>query len=150
MKRVGIYAYQSRNDYSDKVQSQIERLQEYAKSHGGTVVGIYCDTGYMGRNRRRLDLERMLKDCKEGKLDDVLILRTSRLSRKQEEFCKLYRQITENNVTLNIVENPIDEQTISLLEAIGEWQKEHKLNKQELIYEGYKAILNKQGTTARE
>ena len=80
----------------------------------------------------------------------MLILRTSRLSRKQEEFCKLYRRITENNVTLNVVENPIDEQTIALLEAIGEWQKKHKLNKQELIYEGYKAILNAQRTNARE
>lgn len=149
MKRVGIYAYQA-NDYYVSVRPQIERLQEYAKSHGGTVVEIYCDIGYSRRDKRRIALERMLKDCKEGKLDDVLILRTSRLSRKQEEFCKLYRRITENNVTLNVVENPIDEQTIALLEAIGEWQKEHKLNKQELIYEGYKAILNAQRTNARE
>lgn len=119
MKRVGIYV-RSCNDSSNRVQSQTAQLQEYAKEHDGTVVRVYCDIGYVGRQKRRLELEKLIVDCKNGNLDEVLILRASHLSRKADEFRRLYRQIAESNVKLNIIENPIDDKTIALLKAFDE------------------------------
>ena len=119
MKRVGIYV-RSCNDSSNRVQSQTAQLQEYAKEHDGTVVRVYCDIGYVGREKRRLELEKLIVDCKNGNLDEVLILRASHLSRKADEFRRLYRQIAESNVKLNIIENPIDDKTIALLKAFDE------------------------------
>lgn len=128
----------------------MDKLQDYANEHGGTVVAQYVDIGYDGRKKCCVEFKRMIKDCKDGKLDEVLILRARHLSGKAQEFCKLYRQITDNKVALRIVEDPIDEKTITLLEAIEEWREKHKLSQQELVYEGYKALLNEHGPKKTE
>lgn len=150
MKRVGVYVYRARVDIEGIIQAHLDKLQNYVNEHGGTVADQYVDIGYDGRKKCRVDFRRMLQDCKDGKLDEVLILRTRHLSGKAQEFLKMYHQITDAKVALSIVEDPIDEKTFALLEAIEDWRKKRKLSQKELVYEGYKALLNERGPNKTE
>lgn len=87
MKRVAIYIRSAMKDESGKIEKQLERLQEYATENGGTVVGVYIDNGYSGcRMFWRRSLKKMLRQCKKGNIDDVLVLDVILLSRKYEQF----------------------------------------------------------------
>lgn len=150
MKKVGIYIYRADIDIPNIIEKQILTLQEYANAHGGTIVEKYIDIGRFRGYKKRLALPQLISDCKAGKLDEVLILRARHLSYKAEEFWKLYNQITENNVTLDIVEEPITEEVINLLKIIGVLRKKGKLKKDELISAGCKALLNEYGPKKTE
>ena len=106
MKRVAIYIRSALKDKSGKIENQSELLQRYATEHGGTVEGIYIDNGYSGcRMFWRRSLKRMLRNCKKGKIDDVLVLEMSRLSRKYDHFVKICDKLQKYNVTLTSVDN---------------------------------------------
>lgn len=104
MKRVAIYIRSAMKDESGKIEKQLERLQEYATENGGTVVGVYIDNGYSGcRMFWRRSLKKMLRQCKKGNIDDVIVLDVSRLSRKYEHFTKICGKLQRYNVTLTSV-----------------------------------------------
>ena len=150
MKKVGIYIYRARVDIPNIIEAQIQKLQDYAVASDGTVVEKYIDIGRCHSNKCRSALRRLISDCKAGMLDEVLILRARHLSYKAEEFLELYNLITENNVTLDIVEEPISEELVNLLQIIGVLKEKGKLKKEELICAGCKALLNEYGPKKTE
>ncbi len=150
MKKVGIYIYRADIDIPNIIEKQIQTLQDYTNAHGGMVVEKYIDIGRFRSYKKRFALPQLINDCKAGKLDEVLILRARHLSRKAEEFWELYNRITENNVALNIVEEPITEEFINLLKIIGAVREKGKLKKDELISAGCKALLNEYGPKKTE
>ena len=104
MKRVAIYIRSALKDKSGKIERQSEQLQKYAFEKGGTVVGIYVDNGRSGcRMFGRRSLKKMLRQCKKGNIDDVLVLDVSRLSRKYEHLTKICGKLQKYNVTLTSV-----------------------------------------------
>lgn len=150
MKKVGIYIYRARVDIPNIIEAQIQKLQDYTVASDGTVVEKYIDIGRCHSYKRRSALRRLLSDCESGRLDEILVLRVRHLSRKAEEFLELYNRITENHVALNIVEEPISEELVNLLQIIGVLKEKGKLKKEELIGAGCKALLNEYGPRKTE
>ncbi len=150
MKKVDIYIYRARVDIPNIIEAQLQKLHDYAVASDGTVVEKYIDIGRFQSYKRRSALRRLISDCKAGKLDEVLVLRVRHLSRKAEEFLDLYNRIAENHVALNIVEEPISEELVNLLQIIGVLKEKGKLKKEELIGAGCKALLNEYGPKKTE
>ena len=65
----------------EALESQRIRLEEYAKSHGVSIVDCYQDAGYSGHDMSRPGLAQLLKDGKAGRFQAVLVVSRTRLFR---------------------------------------------------------------------
>ena len=83
--RVAIYCRLSKDDNLDgesaSIQNQRDMLETWCQERRLTVVGVYADDGYSGLYMDRPDFQRMLSDCKQGKIDVVVTKDMSRLTR---------------------------------------------------------------------
>ena len=66
---------------SASIHNQRDMLETWCQEHGYTVAGVYADDGYSGLYMDRPDFQRMLADCKQGKIDIVVTKDMSRLTR---------------------------------------------------------------------
>lgn len=120
MKRIAIYIHHARSGEWEMWQPKM--LQDYVCKQGGTVVGSYIEIGYVGQNRLRPHLERLLIECESGNVDEVLILNVSHLSRNTYEFIKIYERLKKCNVCLSVMQlgtsKNVDE-TMTLLKVVS-------------------------------
>lgn len=83
--RTALYLRLSKDDEgageSSSITTQRSILQDYAKTHGLSVVGEYSDDGYSGTNYNRPAFQRMIADIEAGKINCVLTKDLSRLGR---------------------------------------------------------------------
>lgn len=75
---------QRNNGYS--IDSQLRMLKEYADKNNYNIVGIYNDAGYSGKNLMLPEMQRLLKDIEDGKIDILLAIKTDRLTRERKEI----------------------------------------------------------------
>ena len=68
--------------------SQRDKLKEYAEKHGFKIVGWYEDEGVSGRKliKNRPALQRMLHDAQAGKFDRILFIKLDRFFRSVAEY----------------------------------------------------------------
>lgn len=88
MPKVGIYCRLSiedknklKTDDSQSIQNQKAMLRDYCHERDWEIYDIYCDDGYSGIDRARPAFNRLLQDCKAGKINTVLCKDQSRFSR---------------------------------------------------------------------
>ncbi|PTI32437.1 recombinase RecB, partial [Mammaliicoccus vitulinus] len=94
MKRKSIGLYVSVSTLAQdidgfSINAQITQLKEYCSFQGYKVVDVYADRGISGKSMNRPELQRMLKDSKEGKLDCVMVYKTSRLARNTSDLLSI-------------------------------------------------------------
>lgn len=97
---IGLYARvstqeQAKEGYS--IDEQIDRLKLYSKAHGHEDFKIYVDAGYSGANTNRPDLQRMIKDVRNGLLEKVVVYKLDRLSRSQKDTLELIEDVFLKN-----------------------------------------------------
>lgn len=100
MERVVIYIRKASKAEESELQALVETLEKYACEHNSTVVGKYIDNGYSGCKMRRPELKRLLKDCKRGGIDNVLIFDRSHLARKVEVNLRICDKLRKYGVSL--------------------------------------------------
>lgn len=96
LQRVGVYCrVSSRHDAQlESLGSQISSVCEYVMCHGGwTLAGLYVDVYTGTKSDQRDQLQRMLSDCKHGKLDIIVVRNVSRLSRNVVETLEITRKL---------------------------------------------------------
>lgn len=64
-------------------------MRAVAKQRGWEVVGGYADSGISGTERSRPALDRLVSDCKAGKVDVVVVWKLDRLARCVVHVCTL-------------------------------------------------------------
>lgn len=74
------------SDSTDQLHSfaaQIRYYSDYAKKHPEyTLVDIYADEGLTGTEMKKRDeLNRLIADCRKGKVDRIIVKSVSRLAR---------------------------------------------------------------------
>src|SRR5918996_918777 len=81
VRKVAIYARQSRQKESISVPMQLRRCQETAASEGWVVAAEYADRGKSGyaEGVRREGYEQMIADLEAGRFDAVLVYKADRL-----------------------------------------------------------------------
>lgn len=100
--RVGLYARVSTDQQvrdGDSIQTQITALREYAKKNGHEIVGEYIDDGISGTLlNERDELQRMLDDVRDGKIDLVAFTRLDRYFRNLKHYLNTQETLDQYGV----------------------------------------------------
>lgn len=102
MIRVGLYCRVSTDEqalHGGSLKTQKDELKKYAIQHNYEIVDTYVDDGYTATNVNRPQLQRLLKDIKQNKIDLILITKLDRLIRSVKDYYKIFRIIKNHNVT---------------------------------------------------
>ena len=78
-------------------------------------MDIYADEGVTGtRMDKRDDFNRLIRDCKKGKIDRIITKSVSRFARNTAEFLAATRALKEMGVSIYFEEQGIDTETVDL------------------------------------
>jgi len=69
------------------------------KYEGWELYDVYEDTGFSGADLNRPELQRLIRDIRQGEIDIVLVYKIDRLSRNQKDFYFLIELFEKYNVT---------------------------------------------------
>ena len=131
--RVAAYARVS-SDSEDQVNSYIAQVDFYTKHIAGKedweMVDIYADEGISGLEaRNRDDFNRMMADCREGKIDRVLCKSISRFARNTQEYIQFVRELLRLGISIHFEKENIDtgkmtsEQVPKSMELSPRWNR---------------------------
>ena len=101
-------------DNSDSLLNQESMARDYAQIHFPGQVSqflLYSDEDYSGANTQRPDLQRLISDIKERKIDVLIVYQLDRLSRDIRDFANIYAILDDNNVQFVSVKENIDTST---------------------------------------
>ena len=68
--RCGIYVRVSTDEQRDNgysIDSQLRMIKEYCEKNEYSIVGVYNDAGYSGKDLMRPEMQRLIKDIKMNK-----------------------------------------------------------------------------------
>ena len=110
--KVAEYARVS-SDSEDQVNSYIAQVDFYSKhissKEDWEMVDIYADEGISGLEaRNRDDFNRMMADCREGKIDRVLCKSISRFARNTQEYIQFVRELLRLGISIHFEKENID------------------------------------------
>lgn len=75
------------------IDAQKEFLLSYAKSKEFTEYEYYVDGGYSGKDLNRPEIQRLIQDVKEHKIDTVIVFKLDRISRSQKDTLYLIEEV---------------------------------------------------------
>ena len=110
--RVAAYARVS-SDSDDQINSYLAQVDYYAKYIASKadweLVDVYADEGLTGmETRRREEFNRMIADCRDGRIDRILVKSVSRFARNQEDYIYYMRELMCLGVTICFEKENID------------------------------------------
>lgn len=96
---------------------QVEHYTNYINSNPDwELVEVYADDGISGTNTKKRDeFNRMIEDCKAGKIDMILTKSISRFSRNTVDCLKYTRELKDRNIAVFF-----EKENINTLDAKGE------------------------------
>lgn len=106
----------SSDDQIHSFATQIRYYSEYTKKHTEyQLVDIYADEGMSGTEMKKRDeFNRLLRDCKNGKIDRIIVKSISRMSRNTEELLVTLRMLKGIGVTVYFEEQGIDTDKLNM------------------------------------
>lgn len=115
--RVAAYCRVS-SDSSDQLHSYAAQIRKYTEEighhEGWELVDIYADEGLTGtRMDKREDFNRMLSDCRKGKIDKVLVKSVSRFARNTKDCLAALRELMSLGVTVYFEKENINTETLT-------------------------------------
>ena len=110
--RVAAYARVS-TDSSDQANSFLAQMEHYNRLIAGnenwTLVDVYADRGISGTSaEKRPDFQRMLSDCRQGRIDKILVKSISRFARNTKECLEIVRERKAIGIGVCFEEQNID------------------------------------------
>ena len=101
------------SDSADQLNSFMAQLKYYenflADSETETLVNVYADEGVTGtREDKREDFQRMMNDCRKGKIDRIYTKSISRFSRNTKDCLKNIRELKSLGITVFFEKENID------------------------------------------
>ncbi len=115
--RVAAYCRVS-SDSADQLNSYMAQMRYYesflSDSDTEILVNVYADEGITGtRMDKRDDFQRMLKDCRRGKIDRIISKSVSRFARNTKECLTVIRELKSLGITVMFEKENIDTANIS-------------------------------------
>jgi len=138
---------QAKEGYS--IRAQIEKLKSYIKIMDWDFYKVYADEGISGKNvTDRPAINELISDIKMGNVNNVLVYKIDRLTRRVRDLIDLTELFQEYNCTFNSLMESIDTQTASgrmFLKIIGifaEFERENLIERitlacEKKVKEGY-------------
>ena len=115
--RVAAYARVSSSS-EDQLNSYRVQNQYYSELISSNpdweMVDIYADEGITGTSvEKREDFQRMMQDCRKGKIDRILVKSISRFARNTKDCLAAVRELKELGVSILFEEQSIDTSKVS-------------------------------------
>ena len=115
--RVAAYARVS-SDSADQLNSYMAQVDYYTRFIGENgdweLADIYADEGISGLDTRKRDeFNRMMADCRSGKIDRILVKSVSRFARNTRDTLRFMRELMRLGVTVCFEKENIDTGTLS-------------------------------------
>lgn len=89
--------------------TQVSRYSEFIQCHPGwAYAGVYADEALTGTKDDRPEFQRLLADCRAGKIDRVLTKSVSRFARNTVTLLETVRELKELGVAVYFEEQNID------------------------------------------
>lgn len=83
----------------DSLSAQISYYSDYIqKNHEWEYVGVYTDEAITGTKESRVEFQRLLNDCRAGKIDMVITKSLSRFARNTLTMLETVRELKDLNV----------------------------------------------------
>ncbi len=125
MKAVIYARYSSANQKEESIEGQIRVCNEFAQSHGITVIGNYIDRAISGTTDNRAEFQKMIKDSEKGRFELVITYKIDRFARNRYDSAHYKMILKKNGVKVlyaqeNIPDTPEGILLESLLEGIAE------------------------------
>lgn len=92
MLRVALYIRVSTEEqalHGDSIETQKQALRDYAEKNQYKIIDYYIDDGFTATSLNRPNLQRLLNDIKEGKVDLVIFTKIDRWSRGVRNYYKI-------------------------------------------------------------
>lgn len=131
---VGLYCRVSTEEQAASgfsIDHQQSRLMAFCESQGWNEYALYIDDGYTGTNLNRPQMQRMIADIENGKIDTVLVYKLDRLSRHQKDVLYLLEDLFEShNIIFKSATEPFDTSTplgramIGILAVFGQLERD--------------------------
>lgn len=120
-------------DNETSIPMQLQYCRDYAKIHGGTVVGEYVDTFASGKDTDRPAFREMIAqlDDQDCPWDCVLCYKLSRFSRSRRDCENLFYALTERGKSFASVTENIDINSISGRAYVGMLQIFNQLEREQ-------------------
>ena len=130
--RVAAYARVS-SDSADQINSYLAQVDYYTKhiseNADWELVDIYADEGLSGLDTQKRDeFNRMMADCRAGKIDRILVKSMSRFARNTKDTLRFMRELLRLGVTIQFEKENIDtgklssEQTATIFAAFAQME----------------------------
>lgn len=122
------------------ISAQKRKLKAFCVAQEWELAGLYADEGISAKDMNRPDLQRMIKDIEDGKIDCVLVWRLDRLTRSVFDLYKLLEIFDQHDCKFKSATEIYDTTTamgrmfITIVAALAQWERE---NMGERISMGY-------------
>ena len=115
--RVAAYAWVS-SDSKDQLSSYLAQVDYYTRHIGENpdweLADVYADEGISGLSTRKRDeFNRMMADCRAGKIDRVLVKSVSRFARNAQDTLYFMRELLRLGVTIHFEKENMDTGTLA-------------------------------------
>lgn len=115
--RVAAYCRVS-TDSEDQLNSFVAQqsyYNDYIRKHDNwQLAEIYADEGISGTSAaKRDDFQRMLADCRKGRIDKILVKSISRFARNTKECLEITRELKELGISVFFEEHNIDTRMVT-------------------------------------
>lgn len=113
------------------LEAQEESIIRYIQEHGWEFVGSYIDPGRSGKNLKRPEIQKLIKDVKDGKIDIIVIHKLDRLTRNIGDLHYLINLFDEKKIQLHSITEKLDTSTamgrmfVYMLGVFAQWYREN-------------------------
>ena len=136
-KRVAAYARVScgKDAMLHSLASQVDYYRNYICRHPGwEYVGVYADEAKTGTKDSREQFQRLLTDCRSGKIDHIITKSISRLARNTVTLLETVRELKTLGISIYFEEQNIDTATADgelMLSILASYAQEESLSTSE-------------------
>lgn len=109
--RVAAYARVSTDheEQESSYEAQVDHFTKLIASHDDwTMVDIYADPGLSGKNTKRVQFKRMIKDCEDGKIDLIITKSVSRFARNTLDCVQTARKLKADGIGIIFEKENLD------------------------------------------
>lgn len=117
--RIRVAAYcrvsTSKEDQEHSYEAQVRYFASlYKGSETSVLVGVYADEGISGTSLdKRVEFQRLMEDCRAGKIDRIVTKSISRFARNTKDCLKSIRELKELGITIAFEKENIDTARLS-------------------------------------
>ena len=142
--RVSTALEEQESSYASQIRSYTELISQH---EGWELVDIYADEAASGtKTDKREDFNRLLADCRKGKIDRVLVKSISRFSRNTKDCLAALRELMRLGVTVQFEKENIDTGTLTtelMVSVSGSLAQQESMSISQNIRMGYRRRIER-------